>query len=510
MTTRPPHRSIIGPLAAVLGVFVVQAVGLWLLGVNQGRAWFDEAFFHWQTVRQFVEQWPKVDLVNYRSATTPGYHLVMAWVARGIGTVEPVVLRPMAAVFTVLMLAVGYGLVRGPGVRRGLGAWWAAVLTLPLACSMYVVHPGVWLGPDNLGWVLVFAILWLSADLVRARDRGRSPPRSPEEVLFRLTRGLAWWASVLFGLAVLVHVRQSHIWAAGVVMAAAWIAGGPIRHAGPTGLFSSLWGRFSSLIVIGSLPAAAALVALQTYMDRWGGLVPPTFQTQHASGVNWATPALALALIACYSVFFAAWLVPGLKQLWREHRPVLWLSAATGFIASVVPATTYLYEPRSSGIWNLPKVEQRLGLEVLGHSSPSIVVLSVLGAVCLAGWLTRLEPARRWLMIATLVAFEAAQMANANAWQRYQEPLLLVLIAMMAAMSWREDGGLEWARSRWGGGLGVWRLLGPLALCGVFLGLSVQGILSAGPEARADSYTRGQQVWPADVPPPPPIKLPGR
>lgn len=493
----------------LVAAFLAQAVPLWLLGVNQGRAWFDEAFFHWQTVRQFLEQWPKPDLVNYRSATTPGYHLAMAWVARAVGTTDPMVLRPIGAVFTVLMLVVAYGLVVmagrgsgergvGSGVRRTLSGWWAGVLTLPLACSMYVVHPGVWLAPDNLGWLLVFVVVGLCCTLL-TRRRWRS-----------FGWLLVWWFAVFQATMALVQVRQSHVWVTGVVMAAAWLTAAQVRGLGVAGWLSWLWHRVMWVVFLASLPFVASVAVLIEYRGRWGGLVPPMFQGQHASSINLATPALALALIACYSIFFAAWLVPGLKQLWREHRAVLWLSAAAGLLAGVVPATTYLYEPRSSGIWNLAKLEQRLGLEVFGHSSPSIVVLSVVGAVCLAAWLTRLEPARRWLLIATFVAFEAAQMANANAWQRYQEPLLLVLIAMMAAIAWRDDGGLGWARTRLTRGLGVWRLLGPLALCWVFLGLSVQGILSAGPEARADSYTRGQQVWPADVPPPPPIKLPGR
>ena len=44
----------------------------------------DQRKYHEPTILVFAEQWPRVDLVNYPSATSPGYHLVLAVVARYI------------------------------------------------------------------------------------------------------------------------------------------------------------------------------------------------------------------------------------------------------------------------------------------------------------------------------------------------------------------------------------------------------------------------------------------
>ena len=486
---------LIGGGFLLLAAFLLQALPLWLLRVDQGRAWFDEAFFHSPVIRQFLDQWPAPVLADYRSATTPGFHLVMAWLARSVGA-DPHVLRPIAAIFTALMLLMAYAVVMPS--RRGSGPggpWWAALLTLPLACSMYVVLPGVWLAPDNLGWLLVLALLFVC---LRALDRG----------VLGIQNLLAAAVPACVLLFLLVNVRQSHLWAWTMLLATAWLTASPIAGSGPAALLSNPRRRSGALLVA-LIAGAPAAYALFEYHSLWGGLVPPRFQAQHASGINPAAPALALSLIGMYSVFFAAWLRPGLGRLWRESRPVLVVAALVGAALALGPATTYLYEPRSSGLWNLAKIEQRLGVSLLGHTSPSILILSTLGAVCLAGWLARLEPARRWFFLATLVGFELAQAANANAWQRYQEPLLLVLIAALALAAGNPDDGLDVPRSRWHQPLNVWRVIGPLALCGVFLMLSVQGISSAGAEARLDSYRRGQQPWPTDVPPPPgvaPIK----
>ena len=116
----------------------------------------------------------------------PGYHVVMAAVLRLLGIVdgrsrgEPGDRRPP-------------GRVRRPDRMAAFSSPSAAVTTLTLAASSYVVSGSVWLTTDNLGLLLAMT----SLALVVTADP--SPRR--------------WIASGAFG-ALSALVRQIHVWTA--------------------------------------------------------------------------------------------------------------------------------------------------------------------------------------------------------------------------------------------------------------------------------------------------------
>lgn len=417
-----PAGRVFFPWAAL--VFVVAAVPLILSGLARGRGQFDQQFFHEPTIRQFVAQWPHPNLSDYLSATTPGYHLAMAAVARYVSG-SLTVLKLVSMVFTVVLLWVLERAVWERARRRGGGAGApAALLCLPVACSMYVFLPGVWLQPDNLGWLGVLVML-----LIALRPR--------------------WDELSLIGgaltLLLLVWVRQSHAWTAGLLWLGAWLgsteqARRPITSPSPRRI-----GRVLAAVAA----SAPALACLAWFAELWGGLTPPGpggwFHTQHDAGPNAATPAFVLALVAVFSVFFAAWLWPGLVEMWRERRATLALAVAGAAVLAAVPTTTYKYEERATGLWNIvraldphrfnggrpfawPMVET-----IAAHTSPVILALAAAGAAVLACWLVRLPRRDAWVYGLGLAGFTLAQSANSNAWQRYFEPMLLMLMALMAA-----------------------------------------------------------------------------
>jgi hypothetical protein len=460
-----------GTWAAALvlwGAFLLQAVPMWALDVQRGRSWFDQHHYHWPTIVKFAREWPAPDVSDYLSATTPQFHLVLARVVGLVGERELLV-QMIASLFTLAMLGVA-GLVLAREARRADGeaatGWggWACLLGLPLACSTYVAHPGVWLGPDNAGWLWVLVLLGAGLVWIDPGRRGRS---------------VLGAAAMLFVAALLlwmtVQTRQSHLWAWALVMAAAWIGAAPLGDAGVRALMSSPLRRLVAL-ALALLAGVPAVWQLAWYVRLWDGLVPPAFQAQHGGGPNWSTPALALALLGVYSLLLLGWVAGGLGDLWRTRRWVLVVAAAAGALAALLPPTTHLAEPRSSGLWNLALLDARLGLIIADRTSPSVLVLSIIGAVCLAGWLVRLTPAQRWYTLGALVAFEAAQTANANAWQRYQEPMLLVLVALWALMSQapRVPGRAE---LRWSRLVGALRVVGPVFLCVLLLAVSVRAVV---------------------------------
>src|SRR5215213_8044224 len=106
------HPSLTRParprpeLAAVTlaALFLAIAVPLILKFPDQGRAAWDQVAFHLPTVVKFAGEWPRLDFSDYPSATTPGYHAVLATVRKLFGG-DDRSLRVVAAVFTVGLLA---------------------------------------------------------------------------------------------------------------------------------------------------------------------------------------------------------------------------------------------------------------------------------------------------------------------------------------------------------------------------------------------------------------------
>src|SRR5947208_1657978 len=86
------------PGAFMVGMFVLGASALWGMGWTRGRASCDQYDFHLKAILKFADELPRPDLHDYLSATTPGYHLVMAAVARAISR-EPLMLQIVASVF---------------------------------------------------------------------------------------------------------------------------------------------------------------------------------------------------------------------------------------------------------------------------------------------------------------------------------------------------------------------------------------------------------------------------
>lgn len=433
-------------------VFLSAAVPLWVSGFNRGRGAFDQHYFHWPTIAGFARELPTPNLSDYGSATAPGYHLLLAAIVRAIGERERAV-QVVASVITIgFLMLLGRVLTRRAGGSVGR----AVLLGVPVACSMHVLLPGVWLQPDNAAWLGALALLTLALD-------GRwSGVRA-------LVMGLVLCATVF--------TRQNFVWCAAIVWMTAWLAPGPgiptITRSTLRELFSAPARRVQrlTLAVLVTVPAFALIAWLA---KLWGGLTPPRFASQHASGANLATPAFALALVGVYSLFLGGWMLPALVRLWREHRGVVLGSGLVGVLLAVVPTTTYVYEQRATGLWNVVGWMDRHGLNLLGRTSPLIVVLAGWGGVAMSGWLTRCSGRDRWLLVGMLLAFIAGQTPNSNAWQRYFEAWLLILLAVMALSGRSRSDGPADVEPGW---VGRWRIAGPIGLAAVLAAVTAVSLV---------------------------------
>jgi len=413
------ERGALRAALVVGGLFALIAGCALGLGLDRGRYAWDAIVYHEPAIILMSRDMPFPDVSNYFSATTPGYHYLMAC-ARALGVTSTLGLRAISALITLAWVCT-----LAAAVARRTGAALAVALCLPLLGSMYTLMPGVFLLPDNLGWLMVSSLL-----LVKL-SRSES------------IRGIVF-AGVLVTLAVLV--KQVHIWTAAVVWAGAWTnAAGeiaPTRRKFKRGV----------LALLVTLPAFGVLA---WFSHLWGGLSPPRFQGD-IQGVNPALPAFLLVQIAILSPFYALPIWTDLVDAVRRHPRVILVAALIGVVLVVAPATTMDPDAgRYSGYWKLATLTPVL----FGRTSSAFLVLAPIGAAALAAWGIAVPARTRVVLGVALLAFAAAHAATINAWQRYHEPMLLIVLVIAVAEVRRNHHHP----------IPAWRLGGP-ALAAVLLG----------------------------------------
>lgn len=471
---------------ALLALFVGEFLG------PAGRAGFDALNYHVPTIVRFADQMPRPDLSDYLSATTPGYHLLMAVCgftgatsigAAAIGVVLLQVtftgLFGRISKYRVFLESRGDAQATDPSV--GLSWLCRLCITAPLLASVYVFTSSAWSLPDNLAWAGVVAVLVTA-------------------IHFRQSAVVYVFAAVF--LALLVFVRQIHLWAAAPLVVAAWMSAGiqsglPVRlnqshEAGWTWrdlLFTQLDRRIkrAAMAVLCTLPAFA-LVGF--FVHLWGGLTPPTFQGQYPVDMSKppllrlinapAAPAFVLALFGVFGSFFAAWWGPaairGLKH--SRGRVVLIAGAVFGLLAAVIPATTYsMAEGRWSGLWNIAAK-----LPTVGHTSLLIAACSILGGVIVAAMMLGMRVNQAAVLLTSIAGFAAAQMASFQLWQRYNEPFVLIVLILCCGPLLSTQDVTEPARplsAKW-----WWRLriAGPLVLALLLGAVTVNELRKATPQ----------------------------
>ncbi len=432
--------------AAGVAAIIALLVPLALIGAghNAGRAAWDSTVYHEPFIRQLARDWPRFDLSDPLTATTPGYHILLSTLAR-MGADSTGALRVASALI-------------GGGFIAGVAAWTArrttardgVLLALPLAGSLYVLGSSAWLLPDNLAWLGVFGVLALCVH----------EPRSWRPILAA--------AGVLIAL---VFTRQIHLWAAAPIWLAAWMG---VRGTRP-GLFDQPAARIGRAGVALALTLPAFLI-VAWFVRHWGGATPPRFRSD-ITGINPATPAFILLQIPILCIGFFPWLAPALLRGLRDHARLMGLAACVGLVLALIPPTTMDRDAgRYSGWWSLAGV----GPALFGRTGLVFLVLAPTGAVILAAALRAIPHRPRWVLLGAMVAFAAAQSSTINAWQRYHEPFLLVLLAMLAALQPPELRSTAFRTARLPAMLTLTALLGVIAVSGL----------------------RGESITPGTPPPP--------
>lgn len=399
----PAARRAPGPwIVTILGVASVALMlwpFMWINPVYMVQGSSAEELYHIPAIEQFADQLPAPDYSDYASATAPGYHTILA-VPRSMG-MGFTGIRMLASLWTLALVGVLLWVV---GRRFGSAA---LLLVLPFVATNYVLFPGLWLLPDNAGWLGVLLIFLLVL-------------RSNTGVRTHLLAGTI--------LLMLVFLRQVHIWTAAPIWLGAWL-GSSGQTPSIRGFFRPISDRLRRVLVAlaCTLPAFALLGYL---VNLWGGLVPPTFKGEH-HGPNPATPGFILLQIAVLSVFFTPVLLGRLITVARPLRGWLIAALIVGALIGLAPQSTFSLESgRFGGWWGaIDKLPTVLG------RSPVYVLGSLAGAVAVVVWGSMLGRRDAWVYAGTLLSFTLSQTANLESWQRYHEPMLLMMILIILARS---------------------------------------------------------------------------
>lgn len=401
------RASLVLAVATLALAFALLTVPAILHGGGVTSEQWDQDIAHWPTVQQFARQFPTPRIDDYPSATGPGYHLLLAPLVAAGASLTTV--RLASALFGLAFILVAW-----KGAARWVGAWPAVALVAPLLCSSYLVAGSVWLTTDSLALTLAATLLALAA--------------------FGVPRAGLFVQCALLGMAALA-VRQTMLWTAAPLLVAG-ILGSPLgNHAGPgeqwTGDAPRRWWRLG----LAALAVLAMLLTLGAFVSTWGGLTPPQYQERLSRTFAVAAPALGLGLVGLWGGML---LLPDLPrvfaQLWRS-RGVAAGVAALALVAALVPETSF---DRDAGRWGGPIWQLVARTPAPGERSLVLAGLACAGAlVLLTLWQRAAERGRgraASVIVVALLAMMAVQIGNKELYERYQDPVILLSLAWLAAM----------------------------------------------------------------------------
>ena len=335
----------------------------------------DERLFHHPTIRQFANELPWPNLRDYRSATTPLYHLLMSPIALVVDST----IMPLRAVNFCLSMGAVWACLRA--LTRWGNPTTACIGTLLVCTSPYFVGPAVRLSTDNAGLLFVFLLFGVSHHRPSIGNR-RSALVAAAAVL---TRQIHLW--VVLPMAY-THWRQRRR----VHRSVAWLA----------------------------LPVAVLIPLLVV----WGGLTPPSFAGGHQRGVNADALVMFLGVLGAHAWCAAPWIARGLTA--RRSRTLVPPVIALSVGLLVIHTMPWVDEPSRIGgaLWSIA----RLTPEWLDVPAAFWVTVPIGALTLLALWTHPSASHGRLLLIAA-IAFAAVNTMSGRAYQKYYDPMALFFIA---------------------------------------------------------------------------------
>jgi hypothetical protein len=400
------------------------------------------------------------------------------------------------ALFTLALAGLLAGFTAPPTTSAVFSVATAIALTAVVAASPYVWQSGAFMLPDNSAWLACLGVLLATL----------AATTGPRPLAPLLLAGVLALAAVWF--------RQIHLWTCAVVWAGAAVCAArptiTLRRVGPLLQLKDLLPaplvtpqpRTSNsplaILTTGLLITFPAFASVAWLASLWGGLVPPSFKHWYTTGaLQLGAPAFILTLLAGYALALAPLWWPTARHALTHHRAALLVAAASGLALGLLgPTEPGFAQGRFGGIWSLIDLVP----SVLGRA-PLAVAGSIAGATVVAILLAGLRPRERWVMLAALAGFAAAQSASEQLWQRYSEPWALIWLVVACALVAKHQHEDERANTNTPRPTSPgWRILAPAALALVLATLTALGFARSG-IARDEGAALGRiEPAPSDQP----------
>ena len=371
-----------------------------LTGLCQWGSWgkennHDERTWHMPAVAQISAKWPALDLVSdCLSASPPGCHWILAGLSKitGGGTNTVRIWNACFGIGLIGLIAVW--------LARRLETIDAALLTGGFAASNFVVKSAAWVLTDNAGLVFATASLLLMFSSRGGKDKG----------------------GLLLSVGATLSIWMRHI--------QAWILAPLCLHcyfSAPkqSGFLARLTRCAWCLLPI---------VSLILFFASWRGLVPP----------QWRSASVGMTLCPqSYTLTMAGLFLPFLMPLrylrfthWKHEKHWLLIAGLVALSITLVTPTAYNFEQGRWGgyVWAIAA-----RFPVLAERSIFFMVMAPVGAVL---WMLLWRGVQREvgqvqgnLWGIACVAWLASLLVSRLVFQRYYEPMFLVLTLIGVALA---------------------------------------------------------------------------
>lgn len=395
-------RSELKWLLLPLGMFSLEVFPAMVMGLETMAPSFDANSFHIPQINHFIEH--PFDLFGYppTSATTPGHHLVLAWLAKLLGHSSISATTWSIRVSSSLFGHGAIALTFIAACRLGARPQHAAIAVLPLACSSYVVAASIWIVTDN--GALFFFVSCVSV------------------MLFHRNR----FGGVAVASMALVSWRQIYF---------------PV--VGGFGLPFLFPGRTRNDLLRGLAAVIPASIVVGAFAISWNGLTPGDTQAYNEARFQLAVPIHALALAGLYAFPFALFLVPVWKSLERRRRITI-VAVASVLVTAMWMFARTDFDP-DAGRWGSMVWLVAKKLPVFAGRSPAVLVLAILGGAALSVmWFGSHDRDRLPPELTMLALYVVGYSAQVMAWQRYLEPVFFVAFAIFTSRVGHRAPRLAW------------------------------------------------------------------
>jgi hypothetical protein len=364
---------------------------------------FDEEVYHLPAIEKFANEFPHVDLVGYKLAMSPLYHIFLAVLYKYF-FLNLYEIRIINMVFGLLCLLLFFTYLRSHRDQNK-----ALLVTCCLLFSPYFLGPSIRVSTDNVAFLFALAALFLL---------------DPNVALGIKCRFLL---SSLFNTIALL-IRQIYVWIAAV----GFITVCCVRKK------ETQKRRFFPAFYY-LLPIAAALVLFLLW--RW--FTPPLLELRHqgTKGINFDAIIFGISVLGELGVFFSLWFLDFYKRNSGSLLQLICLVLLCWIFMIIHPMPDAIARDVGDGaLWKIAAAAP-----VLHKTSLVFWILFPLGAVFLYTTLINFKAHGHIFPFLVYVIWLASNCLNHLTWHKYFEPFTFFYIGYAIqysrASSWRFYSG---------------------------------------------------------------------